>query len=158
MNRLLLNTLFVQTQGAYLRLEGDTVRIEVEGTVRLQVPLHHLGGLVLFGNVLVSPFLLAQCAEDGRSIVWLSEHGRFHGRLEGRTSGNVLLRRAQHQALEDEEKALALAKAFVHAKLRNARHVLLRSLRERGPSEPLERALREQEVALADLSRARSLN
>ncbi|WP_280512756.1 CRISPR-associated endonuclease Cas1 [Thermus arciformis] len=66
LNRLLLNTLFVQTQGAYLRLEGDTVRVEVEGAVRLQVPLHHLGGLVLFGNVLVSPFLLARCAEDGR--------------------------------------------------------------------------------------------
>lgn len=158
MNRLLLNTLFVQTQGAYLRLEGDTVRVEVEGAVRLQVPLHHLGSLVLFGNVLVSPFLIARCAEDGRSIVWLSEHGRFHGRLEGGTSGNVLLRRAQHQALDDEEKALDLAKAFVHAKLRNARHVLLRSLRERGPSEPLEGALREQEAALADLPRARSLN
>jgi len=157
LNRLLLNTLFVQTQGAYLRLEGDTVRVEVEGAVRLQVPLHHLGGLVLFGNVLVSPFLLARCAEDGRPIVWLSEHGRFHGRLEGRTSGNVLLRRAQHQALDREEKALALAKTFVYAKVRNARLVLLRALRERGSSAPLDEALREHEAVLADLSRAKDL-
>ncbi len=157
MNRLLLNTLFVQTQGAYLRLEGDTVRVEAEGTVRLQVPLHHLGGLVLFGNVLLSPFLLARCAEEGRSVVWLSEHGRFHGRLEGRTSGSVLLRRAQHQALDQKERALALARAFVHAKVRNARLVLLRSLRERGPSELLDQALKEQEAVLADLPQAKSL-
>jgi len=158
LNRLLLNTLFVQTQGAYLRLEGETVRVEVEGTVRLQVPLHHLGSLVLFGNVLVSPFLLARCAEDGRSIVWLSEHGRFHGRLEGRTSGNVLLRRAQYQALDQKERALTLAKAFVYAKVCNAKLVLLRALRERGPSELLGEALREHEVVLSDLSRAKSLD
>ncbi len=157
MNRVLLNTLFVQTQGAYLRLEGDTVRVEVEGELRLQVPLHHLGGLVLFGNVLVSPFLLARCAEDGRAVVWLSESGRFQGRLEGPVSGNVLLRRAQHQALDREDKALALAKAFVGAKVRNAKAVLQRALREREGSGLLRQAVEAQEAVLAYLSQARTL-
>lgn len=157
MNRILLNTLFVQTQGAYLRLEGDTVRVEVEGELRLQVPLHHLGGLVLFGNVLVSPFLLARCAEDGRAVVWLSESGRFQGRLEGPVSGNVLLRRAQHQALDREDRALALAKAFVGAKVRNTKAVLQRALREREGSGLLRQAVEAQEVALAHLARARTL-
>lgn len=157
MNRVLLNTLFVQTQGAYLRLEGDTVRVEVEGELRLQVPLHHLGGLVLFGNVLVSPFLLARCAEDGRAVVWLSESGRFQGRLEGPVSGNVLLRRAQHQALDREDKALALAKAFVGAKVRNAKAVLQRALREREGSGLLRQAVEAQEAVLTYLSQARTL-
>ncbi|WP_071678275.1 type I-C CRISPR-associated endonuclease Cas1c [Thermus brockianus] len=158
MNRILLNSLFVQTQGAYLRLQGDTVRVEVEGELRLQVPLHHLGSLVLFGNVLVSPHLLARCSEDGRSVVWLSEHGRFQGRMVGRVSGNVLLRRAQYQALDEEEKALALAQAFVQAKVRNARVVLLRAVREGGASEVLSQALREQEAVLSALPRANSLD
>ena len=43
----MLNTLYVQTQGAYLRLEGETVRVEVDGELRLQVPLHHLGLVML---------------------------------------------------------------------------------------------------------------
>ncbi|MEO1403022.1 MAG: hypothetical protein AAFV72_17480 [Cyanobacteria bacterium J06635_1] len=33
---------------------------------------YHLDGLVVFGNVLLSPFLIHRCAEDGRSIVWLT--------------------------------------------------------------------------------------
>ena len=38
----LLNTLYVTTQGAYLRLENGTVKVEVEKEVKLTVPLHHL--------------------------------------------------------------------------------------------------------------------
>jgi len=49
----LLNTLFVQSQGAYLRLDHDTLKVEIDGQTKLQVPLHHLGGLALFGNVLM---------------------------------------------------------------------------------------------------------
>jgi CRISPR-associated protein Cas1 len=54
------------------------------------MPLHHLGGLVLFGNVMISPFLLGRCAEDGRAVTWLSANGRFQARLEGPRSGNVM--------------------------------------------------------------------
>ena len=97
--KMLLNTLYVQTPGAYVRLELDTLKVEIEGQTRLQVPLHHLGALVLFGEVMTTPALLARCAQDGRAVTWLSRSGRFQGRLEGPVSGNVLLRRAQHQAL-----------------------------------------------------------
>ena len=56
--RTLLNTLYVTTPHAYLHLDNDTVRIEVERETKLRVPLHHLGGVVVFGNVLVSPALM----------------------------------------------------------------------------------------------------
>lgn len=79
----LLNTLFVQTQGAYLRLDHETIKLEVERETKLQVPLHHLGGLAVFGNVLLSPFLLHRFCEDGRSVVWFGRGGRFKARLAG---------------------------------------------------------------------------
>ncbi|UJS17789.1 MAG: CRISPR-associated endonuclease Cas1 [Candidatus Jettenia sp.] len=41
----LLNTLYVMTQGAYLTLDHETVKVEVEGKTQLQVPLHHLGAI-----------------------------------------------------------------------------------------------------------------
>jgi len=63
----LLNTLYLTTEGAYLRLDHDTLRVEVERETKLQVPIHHLGGIVCFGDVLVSPAALARCAQDGRS-------------------------------------------------------------------------------------------
>ena len=140
MTTQLLNTLYVQSQGAYLRLDGETLRVEVEGEHRLQVPLHHLGGLVAFGNVLFSPFLLARCARDGRSVVWCSRGGRFEGRLAGPVSGNVLLRRAQHRALDDAETTTGLARSFVRGKLRAQRLVLARGARATGADPALKPA------------------
>lgn len=130
MTTQLLNTLYVQTQGAYLRLDGETLRVEVEKELKLQIPLHHLGALVVFGNVLLSPFLLKACAEAGRAVVWLSRGGRFVGRLAGPVSGNVLLRRAQHEALADPRRTAAVARQMVVGKIRAQRAVLARAARE----------------------------
>lgn len=80
---VLLNTLYVTTPEAYLRLEGETVCVMVEKEKRLQVPMHHLGGIVCFGDVMLSPALLGRCMADGRSVVWLERGGRFQARVEG---------------------------------------------------------------------------
>ncbi|MDP9477873.1 MAG: type I-C CRISPR-associated endonuclease Cas1c [Actinomycetota bacterium] len=133
--RELLNTLFVQTQGAYVRLDHETLKLEVERELKLQVPLHHIGAMVLFGNVLVSPFLLHRFAEDGRSIVWLGKTGRFKGRLAGPTSGNVLLRRAQYEAQGDTYRVTNIARNVVAGKVRNARTLVQRSAREAASTE-----------------------
>lgn len=126
----LLNVLYVQTQGAVLHVEHDTVRVEVEGTTRLRAPLIRLSGIVVFGRVTVTPFLIQRCAEDGRSLVWLTTNGRFTARVEGETRGNVLLRRAQHLALSDSQRPVAIARQFVAAKIQNSRNLLLRGARE----------------------------
>ncbi|MCL6569779.1 MAG: CRISPR-associated endonuclease Cas1, partial [Meiothermus silvanus] len=154
----LLNTLYIQTQGVYLRLESDTLRIQHEDVTLRHVPLHHLGGLALFGNVLVSPFLLHRCAEEGLEVSWFSESGRFQGRLAGPVSGNVLLRRAQYRALENPSTCLYLAARFVEGKLKNARLVLQRAVRERGETEALNQALFEHEAALRQLPQARTVD
>lgn len=126
----LLNTLYVMTQGAYLSLDHETVRVEVGGELRLQVPLHHLGSIVTMGNVMISPFFLGKCAEDGRAVVMLDRNGKFMCRMVGKTAGNVLLRQAQHDALRDPGRVTALAAAMTAGKVKNARNVLMRSARE----------------------------
>jgi len=128
--RQILNTLYVMTQGSYLHLERETLKLDVEKQTKLRVPMHHIGGIVLFGNVMVSPFALHRCAEDGRSVVMLTEQGRFKARLEGPQSGNVLLRRAQHQLLDDQARSLVLIRSILAGKLQNCRAVLLRGARE----------------------------
>ena len=126
----LLNTLYVMTQGAYLSLDHETVRVEVGGELKLQVPLHHLGSIVTMGNVMISPFFLGKCAEDGRAVVILDRNGRYKCRMIGKTSGNVLLRQAQYQAGQDEVRTTTLAAAITAGKVKNARNVLIRSARE----------------------------
>lgn len=131
----LLNTLYVMTPQAYAHLENATVRIDVEHEKKLQVPLHHIGGLVCFGNVMVSPALMHRLADEGKSLVLLEEHGRFKARLEGPVSGNILLRQAQHRLAADTAFALETARAIIAGKLKNSRSVVMRGARETGDME-----------------------
>lgn len=124
------NTLYVMTSQAYAHLDNATVRIDVEREKKLQVPLHHLGGLVCFGNVMVSPALMHRLADDGKSLVLLDDSGRFKARLEGPVSGNILLRQTQHRAAGDTTTTLEFARACVAGKLKNSRSVVQRGARE----------------------------
>ncbi|ACM21753.1 CRISPR-associated endodeoxyribonuclease Cas1 [Geotalea daltonii FRC-32] len=145
----LLNTLYVMTQGSYLSLDHETVRVEVNGKLQMQVPLHHLGSVVTFGNVMISPFFLGKCADDGRPVVILSRSGRYKCRMVGKTSGNVLLRQAQYEAVRDKGKAAAIARNMVAGKVKNARQVLMRGARESDSPEE-ETALRKASEIHAD--------
>ena len=124
------NTLYVTTQGAYLAREGTNVLVRVEKETRLRVPLHNLGGIVCFGNVGCSPFLMGECGKAGVTIAFLGINGRFLARVLGPQSGNVLLRRAQHTKTTDTEATAAFARSIISAKVANGRAVLQRGARD----------------------------
>ncbi len=150
--KTLLNTLYVQTPGAYLHLDHETLKVEIEGKMRLQVPLHHLGGLVLFGEVMVTPALMGRCAQDGRAVIWLSRSGRYLGRFEGPVSGNVLLRRAQYEKVRQPDSCLDLAHNLVAGKVHNQRNAVLRSARDADDPEE-QKSLNHTAKFLADIIR-----
>ena len=128
--RKLLNTLYVSSQGSYLHQEGETVVVEREKQRVLQLPIHTIGGIVCFGNVLCSPFLLGFCAERDVAVSFLSEHGRFLASVRGPVSGNVLLRRQQYRMADDEEASRGIAANVVSGKLANCRIVINRTVRD----------------------------
>lgn len=126
----LLNTLFVTTQGAYLSKEGETVVVKVDGAVSLTLPVHTLGGIVCFGQVSCSPFLMGFCAENGVAVSFLTENGAFLAKVQGPVSGNVLLRREQYRRADDVKSSAIIAQAVVTGKIANCRTVLQRALRD----------------------------
>ncbi|MHB1669856.1 type I-C CRISPR-associated endonuclease Cas1c [Thiomonas sp.] len=126
----LQNTLYVMTPQAYVHIDNATLRVDVEREKKLQVPLHHVGGLVCFGNVMVSPALMHRLADEGKSLVLLDDSGRFKARLEGPVSGNILLRQTQHRAAERADTTMDLARACVAGKIKNSRSVVQRGARE----------------------------
>jgi CRISPR-associated protein Cas1 len=128
--RRLLNTLYVVTEGAWVRKDGQNVVVDLEGEERGRVPIHLLGSIVCLGAVGVTPPLLASCAERGVCVVLLSRSGQFIARIEGPQSGNVLLRRSQHEATRAAPTAARVAGAIVAAKAMNQRAVLRRCARD----------------------------
>ena len=150
----LLNILYVQTQGMYLRREGETVVAEREHTVVARIPIHTLSGIVCFGNVLCSPFVLELCGEHGVHVTFLSEYGRFIARVDGPVSGNVLLRVAQMKVAGEAERTRQIAFAFVAGKILNARAILQRRLRDHGTDMACEHAVRRMQNLVEDLRKA----
>ncbi len=131
----ILNTLYITKERAYLHLDHDTIRMEVKSETPMRMPLLHLGSIVCFGDILISPALVHRCAEDGRTIVLLDQNGNFKARIEGPTNGNVLLRQAQHIANIDQARSLSIARNMVAGKIQNCRQVLLRAGRESDSTE-----------------------
>jgi CRISPR-associated protein Cas1 len=128
--RKLLNTLYVSSQGSYLRKEGETIVVEREQQKILQLPIHTIGGLVCFGNVLCSPFLLGFCAERDIAVSYLSEYGKFMASIRGPVSGNVLLRRQQYRIADDIDASTDIARNIVRGKLANSLIVMNRTIRD----------------------------
>ncbi len=125
-----LNTLYVTTQGSYLSKEGETVTVKVDGEIRLRIPVHTISGIVCFGNVSCSPFLMGFCAENNVALSFLTEHGRFLARVQGPVSGNVLLRREQYRKADDPAFSAGVAKFILTGKIANCRAVLHRAMRD----------------------------
>lgn len=156
-----LNTLYVTTQGAYLFKEGETVVIKVEDKTRLQLPLHTLDGIVCFGRVSCSPFLMGACADRDVAISFLTENGRFLARVQGPVSGNVLLRREQYRRADDVGNAAVISCSILTGKLVNSRMVLQRALRDHRDKievEAVEQAVRHLSALLKGLDPQRKLN
>lgn len=130
--RRLLNTLYVTSDGAWLKKDGANIVMMLEGKERGRLPAHMLESLVCFGRALVSPPLMAYCCEQGISISYFTPNGRFQARVEGAVSGNVLLRRAQYRATDDPAKCVPIIRNVLVGKIYNQRAVAHRQLRDRG--------------------------
>ena len=126
----LLNTLFVTSEGAALFKEGETVEVKVGDETKAKIPIHTLGGIVIFGNVYCSPPLMGLCAENRVAVSFLSEYGRFIAKVVGPVSGNVHLRREQYRRADDLAGSAEIARSFVIGKIANGRTVLQRALRD----------------------------
>jgi CRISPR-associated protein Cas1 len=82
------------------------------------------------GYMGMSPAAMYLCAENKVAVSFVSESGKFLGRVTGPVSGNVLLRRKQYRMADDPEQSLRLSKLFVAGKIANTRTILQRSLRD----------------------------
>lgn len=133
----LLNILFITQQEVYLKQEGEAVAIMKEHRLLTRFPLHALAGIITFGAVSISPYLIAKCAELGVTISCLDTNGHFLARITGPISGNVKLRLAQVHAYDDPTHKGEIAKSFLIGKLMNTRAILLRRMRDHGETKEL---------------------
>ena len=154
--RKLQNTLYITTQGTYLHKERETLVVEQDRKKVAQLPIHSIGHIFCFGNVLVSPFLLEFCGEYGVNLAFFTENGRFLGWFVSRQSGNVLLRRAQYR--QSENNPIPISRNIIAAKIQASKRVLQRQIRNHGENEAVQAAIAALNASLQQLKRADSLD
>ena len=154
----LLNTLYITRQESYLHKERETIVIK-QGKDKLgQFPAISIGNILCFGQISVSPFLMGFCGEQGIGLAFYTEYGKFLARVQGKQTGNVLLRRAQYRWADDDEKSLSIARLMVAAKIANGRSVLMREVRNHGENAKLSGAVEKLAVSLRRAEHAESVS
>ena len=138
--RKLLNTLYVTTPEAYLSKDGFNVVVSVQQKEIFRIPIINIEGIVTFGYMGASPGLMKLCTDNGVALTFLSPQGRFVGRVQGATKGNVLLRVQQYRLADDKDFSLHLSKIFIGGKIQNYRNILRRFIRDNGEHEEVRNA------------------
>ncbi len=152
--RKLLNTLFVTSPDSYLAKDGENIVITVNQEKKMQFPIHTLEGVVCFGYAGVSPSLMHLCATRGVGLAFHNEYGKFLARVAGPVQGNVLLRKKQYKASEEEEYSIKIARNCIIGKILNTRNILKRAIRDHKDEvniEELESVISRLQYALKNL-------
>ncbi len=125
-----MSTLYITQQDVTLRKLDERLRVTMKKDVLLDVPMIKVSQVVLYGRVTVTAATVAALMERRIEICYLTEHGRYIGRVQPKFSKNSLLRREQYRAAFDAERSLPLARQFVCGKLLNMRTWLMRMNRK----------------------------
>lgn len=131
--RRMQNTLYVTIPDSYLSLDGESIVIYNKDEIAGRVPLINLENIVCFGYRGASPALMGACMDRGIGLCFLTQHGRFLGRVSGPVHGNILLRQKQYEVASDPENAMSVAKLFLMGKVYNGRWCLERVKRDHAP-------------------------
>jgi len=122
-----LRPLYLNTQGLFVGKSSEVLQVKQQGKIIQEVRLREINQVNLFGNVQVSTQAMQTLLEMDVPLVMHSQHGYFHGMLQGTGLKNILLRREQFRMADDPVRCLAVAKSLVSGKIRNQRVLLMRN-------------------------------
>lgn len=125
-----LNTLFLTQDNTYVSKEGESISVRLPDQKPRRFPIHNIGSIVCFGDIIFTPSLMEHCVANKTTISFLSAYGKFRARVTGPVSGNVLLRKEQYRWSDSSERSAELARYFIIGKVHNSRVSLIRSRRE----------------------------
>jgi len=127
--------LYLNTPGLRVGCKDETLQVKEKDKVLDEVRQRDLSHVALFGNIQISTQAVQSLCELEIPITYFSMGGWFYGITRGHSLKNVFLRMEQFRLASDAATCLALARRFVHGKIRNHRTLLMRN--HIAPPEPV---------------------
>lgn len=114
-----MSAVYVTTQGATVQRRSGQFLVCKDSNILQNVPETHVKQLILFGNVNLTTPAVAFCLDQQVDVVFLTQGGRFRGRLNGDGGKSAELRRRQYERALDKSFCLTQARAIVAGKITN---------------------------------------
>ncbi|MBF0230053.1 MAG: CRISPR-associated endonuclease Cas1 [Desulfamplus sp.] len=120
-----METLYVVEPGAYLKKDGESLKIVKDKTIIGTIPAQGLQKILLSGYVSLTGSVIDFCIKNRIETVFITPTGKFRGRLMVDEHRHVELREAQYINLKDESFCKQTMKILVKGKIENMVSYLL---------------------------------
>ena len=125
-----MGTVYITQEDAFIGKVDERLSVKANKQTLFDMPLIKIDGIVVLGRATVSPAAVTECLERHIPLTFMTETGRYLGRLEPEMNKNIFVRAAQWKAKGESPQAIHVVRGFVRGKLKNYRQVLLRRERE----------------------------
>lgn len=125
----LLETLYILTPESYVYHRNENICVSIGGVEKASIPVSQINSIIFFGKNTASTSLFGFCSTHDVTISFLDQFGNFDGRLCGRVSGNVLLRKKQYDLLHDQNMMNTTVRNILYAKILNSKQMMMRYAR-----------------------------
>ncbi|MBW4509469.1 MAG: CRISPR-associated endonuclease Cas1 [Scytonematopsis contorta HA4267-MV1] len=121
-----MSTLYITDQGAYLSIKNQQFNVLYQNELKIKIPANRISHVVVFGCCTVSNGVIKILLRCRIPVIYLSQKGRYYGRLETDGLAKVKYLARQIERSKDSEFVKKQAEAIVWAKLHNSRALLLK--------------------------------
>ena len=126
-----MTTLYITEQGAYVRVRYGQFQVFHERELRIAIPASNITHVVMFGACNVSHGAVRLALQRRIPLLYLSNKGRYFGRLETTGEAKIEYLVAQVEKSKDEDFIRQQAQNIIVGKLHNSRKLLMRLNRRR---------------------------
>jgi len=146
--------LYLTEQGSTVNLTAGRIVVRKNDKLLQELPVFKLEQIVAYGNVHLTPAVIAHCLRAGVEVAFLSSPGKYRGRLQPEFTKNTVVRQQQYRRAADPQFCLQTATTIVAGKVRNMIAMVKQQRRLRDGRSPLA----ELENMLKKLSAARTID
>jgi CRISP-associated protein Cas1 len=152
-----MGTLYINQDDVFIGKVDERLHVKDKNKKLQDVPLIHLDGIVILGRATISPAAIAELLQRKIPLTFLTDTGKFLGKLEPELTKNIFVRNAQWKAAGETPQAIHVVRGFIRGKLKNYRYSLGQAQREHSELD-LESAITQIANAIAKLDRVDNIN
>jgi CRISP-associated protein Cas1 len=114
-----MSTLYITTQGSSVYKYSGQFIVQKGKEILQNVPETHVKQMILVGSINLSTPAISFCLDNQIEVVFLTQGGKFKGRLNGFLGRNAETRRSQYELTKDSSFCLKQIRAIVAGKIHN---------------------------------------